>query len=145
MLKTLVIGILSATVIFHNTVFAQVSDEEIISIVVLNFLLNSDSELEPEPIVTPPILTDIEDPIDIVVDGSQTSILFANTSISPLLSCSVIPDLPAGLSLRLVSEQDSCEIHGIATTPSNVTFYRVTGENEVGISSASVVITILAL
>ena len=48
-----------------------------------------------------------------------------------------------GLSISLDTERDACKITGIATAPSNVTFYRVTRENEVGLSSAIVVITVV--
>jgi len=143
MMRVVVIGFFSAILVFQNTLFARVSNQDVPLIIITNFLLNS--ELPPEPEITPPILIDIEGPIEIMIDGSHQSILFPNSSVDPLLGCSIIPDLPDGLSLQLVDQQDSCEIYGIATTPTNVIFYRVVGRNEVGMSSASVIIKISSL
>ena len=61
-----------------------------------------------------------------------TAITFTNNGGGSLTNCAVAPPLPTGLDVSLTSDNGSCRITGIPTTPAAVAAYTVTATNATG-------------
>ena len=74
--------------------------------------------------------------------GDRAAITFTNKGGGSLTNCAVAPPLPTGLDVSLTSDNGSCRITGIPTTPAAVAAYTVTATNATGSGTAEVSITV---
>ena len=90
-------------------------------------------------VVRPNTVADLQDGADInaVQDNAIADFTFDNDiGGGNLISCSVYPPLPAGLSIEVSDDQVSCTIKGTATELIDLTSYTVRGDNAFGMDTA---------
>jgi len=113
----------------------------------------NDGKVDSAPATVAITVTDVAEKVDAPVLKDMADQTFnVGVTIEPIVlensggavsSCSVTPNLPAGLSVS--KEGATCQIAGTPTVAQTVSDYVVTGTNESGESSATVNITVVAL